>query len=294
MPEHRNISRAAEMKRLLFLAFFVATTLFASGAGALAPGCQVARLPGYQTPAIWYGSPATRQLVNSATGNPATRQLGNPATGNPATRQPDAHEPLTLNAPSRDAILHGGSDALIAWSADSLPRGVEEWEAFLSIDAGRHYAVRITPHLDAGIRAFRFRVPNVATRDARILLRVGDEEHERIIAIPYSFAIEAEFGRLELGRAEGTEARGESARFDDDHVVEWRDADREVRHRDGGAVRNVVAPSGDSPDTVYPTNAFARIATPRLVARVSRVHPPRPPTRAIARDALLLSTRLNV
>jgi hypothetical protein len=275
------------MKRLLFLALVVAAPLFASET----PGChkpvtrlafanagssQVAELPGCQTSATW--EPC----------NPVTRQ------GNPAIQQPDAHELLTLDAPSHGAILHGGAEALIAWSADSLPRGVEEWEAFLSVDAGRHYAVRITPHLDASIRAFRFRVPNVATRDARILLRVGDEEHERIILIPLSFAIEADYGRLELGRAEATEARGESARFDDDHVVEWRDADREVRHREAGAVRNVVAPAGDSPDTIYPTSAFARIATPRLVARVSRIRPPHPPARAIARDALLLSTRLNV
>ncbi len=268
------------MKRLLVLAVFVATTLFASGAGALASSCQVARLPDCQTSAIWQGSPATG---NSATGNPFTRQPGNPPS-----------EILVLQAPSRDTVLHGGAEALIAWSADSLPRGVEEWEAFLSVDAGTHYAVRITPHLDASIRAFRFRVPNVATRDARILLRVGDEEHERIILVPHSFAIEADYGRLELGRAEATEARGESARFDDDHVVEWRDAGREVRHRDGGAVRNVVAPADDSLDTICPINALARVATPRVVARVSRVYPPRVPARAIALDALLLSTRLNV
>lgn len=275
------------MKRLLFLALVVAAPLFASEAPgyhkpvtrlafANAGSCQVAELPGCQTSATW------------EPGNPVTRQ------GNPATWQPEAHEPLTLDAPSRGAVLHGGAEALIAWSADSLPRGVEEWEAFLSVDAGTHYAVRITPHLDASIHAFRFRVPNVATRDARILLRVGDEEHERIISIPQSFSIEADYGRLELGRAEATEARGESARFDDDHVVEWRDADREVRHRDADAVRNIVAPAGDSPESIFPTNAFARIATPRLVARVSRVHPQRPPIRAIARDALLLSTRLNV
>ena len=201
---------------------------------------------------------------------------------------------VTLLAPRAGETLDGGREATLSWEATSLPAHVEEWEVFLSLDGGAYYAVRITPHLDASIHAFRFRVPNVATRDARILLRVGDEERERIISTPQSFAIEADYGRLELGRAEATEARGESARFDDDHVVEWRDAHREVRHRDGGAVLNVVAPAGDSPDTVCPTNAMARTATPRLVARVSRIHRPRPPTRAIARDALLLSTRLNV
>jgi len=182
---------------------------------------------------------------------------------------------------------------LIAWSADALPAGADEWEAFLSVDGGAHYAVRLTPHLDASIRAFRFRVPNVSTRDARILLRTGDEEHERIISVPRSFAIEAEYARLDFGNGIATDARGESARFDDDHVVEWRDAGGEMRHRDSGAIGNDASSIGESPDAVTPTPVCTSVATPRFIAHVAAVTS-RPQFRAIARNTLLLSTRLNV
>ena len=190
-----------------------------------------------------------------------------------------------------DAVLHGGHDALI--SVDALPPGAEEWEAFLSADGGTHYAVRITPHLDASVHAFRFRVPNVATRDARILIRTGDEVHERIVAIPRSFAIEADFARHDDSGTE-TEKRGESARFDDDHVVEWRDAGREMRHRDAGAIETVASLVDESRDIAAPASLGTIVSTPRVIARVATFSPTRPKYRAITRDALLLSTRLNI
>src|SRR5437763_3127806 len=169
-----------------------------------------------------------------------------------------------------DAVLHGGRDALIG--VDALPAGAEEWEAFLSADGGAHYAVRITPHLDASIHAFRFRVPNVSTHDARIILRTGDEVHERIVAIPRSFTIEADYARLDLGAGTAsTETNGESARFDDDHVVEWRDAGREMRHRDDAAAERAGCSVEESPDIVAPTGTYAPIAPPRLLTRVTIV-----------------------
>jgi hypothetical protein len=200
---------------------------------------------------------------------------------------------LRLDAPAPGAVLHGGREGLIAWSADTLPAGANEWEAFLSVDGGAHYAVRLTPHLDATIRAFRFRVPNVSTRDARILLRTGDEEHERIISVPRSFAIEADYARLDFGSGIATEARGESARFDDDHVVEWRDASGEMRHRDSGAVEKVASAIDESPDAVTPSSVCTTVSTPRFIARVANLSS-RPKFRAIARNTLHLSTRLNI
>src|SRR5437763_1902966 len=164
-----------------------------------------------------------------------------------------------------DAVLHGGRDALIG--VDALPAGAEEWEAFLSVDGGAHYAVRITPHLDASIRSYRFRVPNVATRDARILLRTGDELHERIVMVPRSFTIEADFTRLDSFGGAATEQRGESARFDEDHVVEWRDTDREMRHRDTEAIDAVTCIAPESANVAAPSSACAPLAPPRLTAR---------------------------
>jgi len=204
-----------------------------------------------------------------------------------------AASPLFAQELRLDTVLHGGREALI--SVDALPPGAEEWEAFLSADGGAHYAVRITPHLDASIRAFRFRVPNVSTHDARIILRTGDEVHERIVAIPRSFTIEADYARLDLASATvSTEASGESARFDDDHVVEWRDAGREMRHRDDAAAESAGCTIEESPDIAVPGSACASIATPRLIARVATIRRALPTFRAVTRDALLLSTRLNI
>jgi hypothetical protein len=191
-----------------------------------------------------------------------------------------------------DAVLHGGRDAVIAVGA--IPAGAEEWEAFLSVDGGAHYAVRITPHIDASIRSYRFRVPNVATRDARILLRTGDELHERIVMVPRSFTIEADFARLDSFGGAATEQRGESARFDDDHVVEWRDADREMRHRDTDTIDGVAGIAAESADIAAPSSAFAPFAPPRLIARVTTLSAALPTFSAVKRDTLLLSTRLNV
>ena len=98
---------------------------------------------------------------------------------------------IRLEQPAKGATLTGGSTATIAWSATSLDSEVEEWEAFLSVDGGRYYGARITPHLDASIREFRWTVPNVSSRDARILLRFGNEKNEHVVELPVSLEIEA-------------------------------------------------------------------------------------------------------
>ena len=200
--------------------------------------------------------------------------------------------PLFAQELRLDAVLHGGHDAVIAVGA--LPAGAEEWEAFLSVDGGAHYAVRITPHLDASIHAYRFRVPNVATRDARVLLRTGDEVHERIVMVPRSFTIDADFARFSYFDGEATEQLGESARFDADHVVEWRDADGEMRHRDTGAIESVSSSIHESAEVAAPVSAFAPTAPTRLGARLATARRTRPTFRAVRRDTLLLSTRLNI
>ncbi|HEY2091129.1 MAG TPA: hypothetical protein VGJ81_04525 [Thermoanaerobaculia bacterium] len=202
-----------------------------------------------------------------------------------------AASPLFAQQLRLDPVLHGGHDAVIA--IDSLPAGAEEWEAFLSVDGGAHYAVRITPHLDASIRSYRFRVPNVAAHDARVLIRTGDEVHERIVAIPRSFTIDPDYARHDsFGKA--TEGQGESARFDGDHVIEWRDADREVRHRDAGALQSAGGPIEESPEGIAPPSVSTTVSVPRASARLTTLRRTRPTFRAVARDTLLLSTRMNV
>jgi hypothetical protein len=120
-------------------------------------------------------------------------------------------ERIRLTEPRDGAVLGGGSLVTISWTADALPRGVEEWEAFLSVDGGRYFATRITPHLDAHILTATFEVPNLTADDARILLRFGDEQREREVEVPARFSIRfdpaAPRTQLLTARGEGEPAR---------------------------------------------------------------------------------------
>src|SRR5205807_7639279 len=105
---------------------------------------------------------------------------------------------VALRAPGPAERLDGGREATLAWSAENLPKGAEEWEAFLSLDDGAHYPVRVTPHLDTDIRVFRWHVPNVAAAHARLLLRFGDETDEHVVKLPQTFTIIPRYGSLDL------------------------------------------------------------------------------------------------
>ncbi len=139
---------------------------------------------------------------------------------------PLSAEVLRVTAPRAGAPLLGGSFATMQWTAGALPPHAEEWEAFLSIDGGKYYAFRITPHLDIDRRRFDFAVPNVDTSNARILIRTGDEKRESLFELPerYSIVRDARASVLPhlLSRARGPEA----AREGDPAVIAWADGDR--------------------------------------------------------------------
>jgi hypothetical protein len=142
---------------------------------------------------------------------------------------------LSVTAPADRAELAGGSRATIAWVAERpLPAGIEEWEAFLSVDGGRYYAMRITPHLDRGVQRFTFDVPNVTSNDARILLRFGDERRETEVVLPLRLRIRHESIAPRLFPTVDEEA-GEAAREDDPPVAAWI-----AGSRDGLDARGVV------------------------------------------------------
>ncbi|HEU4888353.1 MAG TPA: hypothetical protein VFV49_10730 [Thermoanaerobaculia bacterium] len=210
---------------------------------------------------------------------------------------------LRLLEPANGATLRGGSLAELHWSADELPADAEEWEAFLSIDGGRYYGFRVTPHLDIELRRFTFIVPNFDTKNARILIRAGDEEHETEFDSESSFAIvrdpnlEPELAQLEdLGR-------GEAARKGDPDVLSWADGER-----NGSAITHEIAPSPPPPSLGW-SSTFAveelaaaeseeeSVATPliastRVVAHVPVAHT----THALPKtvDLLLLCRRRNI
>lgn len=157
----------------------------------------------------------------------------------------EAGVPVRLLAPQEGATLAAGSTAELEWApGPDFARfpAVEEWEAFLSLDGGATYPVRITPHLDQDLRRVRFQVPPIPTPDARILLRFGDERHETAFKLPGRFAIAAspvlESG-LDLSRR--AVSPGEPALPGHAGVVAWAEGSRR-----GAGLRQVVAeaPSG--------------------------------------------------
>jgi hypothetical protein len=177
-----------------------------------------------------------------------------------------------LLAPANGATLRGGSLAELRWSAAELPADTEEWEAFLSIDGGRYYGFRVTPHLDIDRRRFTFTVPNVDTADARILIRTGDEERETHFEIPGSFAIVRDPNVAEVLPPLIDFDRGEAAREGDPAVLSWADGARNgsgVTQQSSTALPSPAlgthtAVAGDAWEFVAP--AGNRIAVPFIVS----------------------------
>jgi len=147
--------------------------------------------------------------------------------------------PIELVSPRSDVRLVAGEWAQVEWAPRAgfgELRKVEEWEAFLSIDGGAHYAIRLTPHLDRDLRRFNFRVPDAPTEDARILIRMGDEQHELALALPDRFTIA---GKTQLSLplpAERSYRRGEPALPGQAAVSTWVEGGR-----DGRGAREVEA-----------------------------------------------------
>lgn len=134
-----------------------------------------------------------------------------------------------------------GATAELAWEPLGPLSRIEEWEAFLSLDGGATYPVRITPHLDCGLRRIDWQVPPVPTLDARILLRLGDEHRETAVELPQRFSIAVAPALLEAAEtafalSRRSPVRGEPALPGHAGVVVWVEGTRS-----GGGLRQVVA-----------------------------------------------------
>lgn len=140
-----------------------------------------------------------------------------------------------LVAPAAGVELEAGSLAAVEWEELALPEHTVEWEAFLSVDGGRTYPLRVTPHLDIGIRRFSFRVPNVPTREARLLLRFGDERREVGVETPQRFSI-IPGPHFWTAPPRRVLASGEAARAGERGVALWVEGSR-----DGAGLREVVS-----------------------------------------------------
>jgi hypothetical protein len=179
--------------------------------------------------------------------------------------------PVRLVAPAEGTVLAAGSTATLEWAPlagldrQGQPEGWEEWEAFLSLDGGATYPVRITPHLDRGLHRVTWKVPSLPTANGRLLLRVGDERREAAFELPQRFAIAAAApGMLTLDLSRTVWRRGEPARPGEPGVLAWVEGTRQ-----GGPVREVVAaePARALPGFSLPGGR------PALIAVVSQAPP---------------------
>jgi hypothetical protein len=184
--------------------------------------------------------------------------------------------PLRLFSPAEGAVLEAGSMATLDWAPRADLAGQErweEWEAFLSLDGGATYPVRITPHLDRDLLRFTFKVPDLPSRDVRLLVRVGDEVREQAFELPWRFAIAGAPGSvgsaLELRRRAWR--RGEPARPGEPGVLAWVEGPRR-----GGPTREVVA--------TEPARAVPGLSLPPETTAPNAVTTEAPPSGAPAAD----------
>ena len=118
---------------------------------------------------------------------------------------------------------------------------VEEWEAFLSLDGGRTFLTRLTPHLELEMRRVTVRLPELPSEDVRLLLRFGDERDEREQVMSGRFRIVAAEAPVVTWRLPRL-GRGESARPGDPGVLVWVEGSRDGEgweECEGGRAGNV-------------------------------------------------------
>lgn len=149
----------------------------------------------------------------------------------------------------------GGSSVLLEWRGMDDGVEFEEWEAFLSLDGGRSYPFRLTPHLDARHRRVVVEVPPFPTERARFLLRCGDEREERSVEVPGLWRIVASDGRAVVETRRLARTPGEAARPGDRGVAFWVAGDR-----DGGERRSFEVNAADLAGASHPELAAARHA----------------------------------
>jgi hypothetical protein len=213
--------------------------------------------------------------------------------------------PIRLIAPATGIALRGGETAEVAWDADALPVAAEEWEAFLSIDGGQRYAIRITPHLDIRLHRASFAVPNITTGDARLLFRFGNEQRETEVELPASFAIEGTFDGTPVWPSASVSATpGEEARRGDGGVAAWVAGSRDGRgsHLVTASIpesmrgQSVCAGAGaDSQSAAMQRTPLAAAPDQSpLSFRLTHQRLPSRSKKAAFTDVLLVSGRLNI
>jgi hypothetical protein len=182
-----------------------------------------------------------------------------------AAAPPAAAEQLVrLVSPPPGVTLVAGSTMVLEWQPGpalaALPHA-EEWEVFVSLDGGRTFLSRLTPHLDIAVRRVTVRVPSLPSGDVRLLIRMGDERDEREQLLPGRYRIVLDPFAPTAWRPRRP-ARGEAARPGAPGVVAWVEGERDGSHwreyeveRGGLTWRPAVAGGGAALPLVAPLPA---------------------------------------
>ena len=201
---------------------------------------------------------------------------------------------LSVQAAPLPRDLRGGHFATFTLDARYVDAHTEEWEAFLSVDGGRFYSVRLTPHLDVAVRSYDVLVPNVDSGDVRLLIRTGNERVEKLHAVPTQFRIHADPDAI-VPLADSAKTAPESARPGEAAVVVWADA-RGVESS-ASIPFNCHASVDDEtlevPSTLLPTHVAINNTTTATHRTTQQPNNPTTAPKAPA-DILLLTTRMNV
>ena len=226
--------------------------------------------------------------------------------------------PIALAEPRDGTVLDGGSRSRLAWrpldgfGAIGELADVDEWEAFLSVDGGRTYPLRITPELDLDRREIAWEVPNLASDDVRLLFHFGGpatdgERIEVAMVLPQTFRIAlADDAPVSPGPS-WMLGRGQLSLPDEPGVAGWVEGTRRgerlrsVRAWDAPASfkgyqaieldEQMAQVETDPPPSPNPLAAPSGERLPTATARARTDSRPRAPL--ANREILLQSSRLN-
>ncbi len=159
-----------------------------------------------------------------------------------------------LASPPPGAVVRSGDTVTLAVA--NPPAGADEWEAFVSVDGGRSFSLRVTPHLPIGELSFPWIVPTVPSPDVRVRVRFGVGGVEREFLFDEAFSIATGPGGGVIAPARS--AIGASPAAGEEGTVAWVD-------RDAGGVRLVVpaSPSGIEPASRWTATAPTWLSAPR-------------------------------
>jgi hypothetical protein len=205
---------------------------------------------------------------------------------------------LRLLVPASGATLRGGA----AFVQDARKAAFFVVAARAS-GGGRYYAFRVTPHLDIDVQRFAFIVPNVDTRNARILIRAGNERRETLFEFPATFTIarDAKAGAA-LPRLLD-DGKGEAARDGDPDVIAWTSgarngsglAQQSPAPEPSRSFRRAAKAAAETALVVTPAGKQATIVSverTRLTTYQPRATSSEQPARSV--DLLLICRRRNV